>query len=487
MDARLVSHPSADVLRALGSGQLDDAAAETVFLHLEACSECRAKVASLSGDGFLKRVRAAWDRRNTPVPGQPLPATIDYTKSNHPVPTTVQRPVDVPLELRDHQQYEVIRELGRGGMGVVYLAKNKLMSRLEVLKVVNPKLLDHPDVATRFLREICSAANLNHPNIVIAYSALQSGALLAFAMEYIEGADLARVVKGRGALPVANACYYVQQAALGLQHASDKGMVHRDIKPQNLILAQDGKKHVVKILDFGLAKATYEKAGASRTLLEANRKLTKLGTMMGTPEYIAPEQIMDAARADIRADIYSLGCTLYFLLTGKPPFQKNSLDELLQAHYGLAAAPLDQVRADVPAALAAVVARMMAKDPGKRYQTPVEVSQALAPFVKTGLKPIPAGPMPPSGTPHCAKPRGSGPQGANHAGFHAKCRDSNAWSSRDPDRGERYDCSRDQTRDREGCRIASACGSRDRDRGQLHDCQSPAERGRGRVTGVGDP
>jgi tRNA A-37 threonylcarbamoyl transferase component Bud32 len=266
-------------------------------------------------------------------------------------------------------------------MGVVYLARNKLMDRPEVLKVVHKKFLDQPGMAERFLREIRTAARLSHPNIVTAYSALQVGELLVFAMEFVEGEDLAKVI-ARGPLPVANACYYAQQVALGLQHAFEKGMVHRDIKPQNLILARDGRKHVVKVLDFGLAKVTREKQGATPDL-------TGVGMMMGTPDYIAPEQTMDAAKADIRADIYSLGCTLHFLLTGCPPFQGKSLYELLQAHHSQEAPPLHQLRAEVPVELSAVVARMMAKDPAKRYQKPVEVAQALMPFVKLGVKALP--------------------------------------------------------------------------------------------------
>jgi serine/threonine protein kinase len=166
-------------------------------------------------------------------------------------------------------------------MGVVYLARNRLMDRPEVLKVVNRHLLGHPQAADRFLREIRSAAKLHHPSIVAAYSALQTGDLLAFAMEYVEGQDLADMVETRGPLPIVNACYYVQQAALGLQHADEKGMVHRDIKPHNLILAREGKKHVVKILDFGLAKATRE--GGTR------HDLTGEGKMLGTPDYMAYE------------------------------------------------------------------------------------------------------------------------------------------------------------------------------------------------------
>ncbi len=283
----------------------------------------------------------------------------------------------MPAELANHAQYEVLRELGRGGMGVVYLANNKLMDRLEVLKVINKTLLDRPGAVERFLREIRSAAKLTHANVVTAYSAVQQGTLLAFAMEYVDGSDLATVVKAQGPLPVPHACFYVQQAAWGLQHAFEKQMVHRDIKPQNLILARDGKKHIVKILDFGLAKATQAKKGE-------NLALTRTGQMMGTPDYIAPEQSLDAASADIRADIYSLGCTLYFLLSGHAPFSGNSLAGILMAHQMDEAKPLNLVRPEVPEELAAVVRKMMAKDPAKRYQTPAEVAQVLGPFIKSG-------------------------------------------------------------------------------------------------------
>ncbi len=285
----------------------------------------------------------------------------------------------LPPELANNPQYQIVRELGRGGMGVVYLAKNKLMDRLEVLKVVNKTLLDHPGAVERFLREIRSAAKLSHANVVGAYHALQIGELLAFAMEYIEGEDLAAIVKSQGPLPIAHACFYVQQAALGLQHAFEKGMVHRDIKPQNLILAREGRKHIVKVLDFGLAKVMREKTD--------DASLTGEGKMLGTPDYIAPEQTLDAAKADIRADIYSLGCTLYFLLSGRPPFSASSLGAILVAHQMQEAKLLNLARPEVPVELASVVRKMMAKNPAKRYQTPLEVVQALAPFVKQGARP----------------------------------------------------------------------------------------------------
>ncbi len=310
----------------------------------------------------------------TPAPAKAL------ADARAPKPSASQTPIpNLPSELANNPQYEIIRELGHGGMGVVYLAKNKPMDRLEVLKVVNKTLLDHPGAVERFLREIRSAAKLSHANVVGAYSAVQQGELLAFAMEYVEGEDLGSLVKTQGPLPIAHACFYVQQAAYGLQHAYEKQMVHRDIKPQNLILAREGRKHIVKVLDFGLAKVMREK--------HDDASLTGEGKMLGTPDYIAPEQTLDAAKADIRADIYSLGCTLYFLLSGRPPFSASSLGAILLAHQMQEAKPLNLVRPEVPAELAAVVRKMMAKNLAKRYQTPLEVVQALAPFVKQGTTP----------------------------------------------------------------------------------------------------
>ena len=183
----------------------------------------------------------------------------------------------IPPELVNHPQYQVIRELGRGGMGVVYLARNKLMDRLEVLKVLSKEMLSKHGRSDRFLREIQSAAKLHHPNVVAAYSAFPLGETIAFAMEYVEGDDLAKLVRARGPLPVLNACYFAYQTAQGLQHAHERGMIHRDIKPGNLILFRQGKKGIVKILDFGLAKVTSEE--------KLDNTLTQQGQMLGTPDY----------------------------------------------------------------------------------------------------------------------------------------------------------------------------------------------------------
>src|SRR5262249_26714562 len=190
--------------------------------------------------------------------------------------------------------------------------------------------------------------------------------------EFVAGTTLAQLVRERGPLPVAQACDYVMQAALGLHHAYAHGMVHRDIKPQNLMLTRRGE---VKILDFGLARFASEVTPAGSA--------TTSGVGLGTVDYIAPEQPEDPHAADIRSDIYSLGCTLYFLLTGQPPFPEGTPMQKLLAHAKRNPRPLASVLPDLPRGLVPIVDRMMAKDPLRRYQTPAEVAQALAPLAGT--------------------------------------------------------------------------------------------------------
>ncbi len=375
MNPTKANHPTDQSLHAYGLGKLDDALAESVNKHLESCEDCRRRVAELSSDSFLGRLQDAQGRPDSPAPvvsatdGLSMPDTAASPQSPPPASS-------LPPGLADHADYEVLRELGQGGMGVVYLAQNRLMGRQEVLKVVSSHLISRRGVLDRFLGEIRNAARLDHPNVVTAYSALRMGESFVLAMQYVEGLDLAKMVKTKGPLPVAHACNFIYQAALGLQHAHEHGMVHRDIKPSNLMLARQGSRAVVKVLDFGLAKVKSEGA--------VDGGLTHEGQMLGTPDYIAPEQISDARRADIRADIYSLGCTLYYLLTGGPPFEGTSLYDILQAHHSMEATPLNLVRPEVPVELAALVAKMMAKEPVRRFQEPREVAQALTPFFKKG-------------------------------------------------------------------------------------------------------
>jgi serine/threonine protein kinase len=375
MDAQPALHPTDRSLHAYGLGKLDDASAEWVNGHLEGCLHCRQRVAALSSDSFIGRLRAA---RAGPESCRPAVSSTDGLSmlDGRPAPAVPPPPGALPAGLADLPDYEILRELGQGGMGTVFLAQNILMGRLEVLKVVSGHLLKRRGVLERFLGEIRNAARLHHPNVVTAYSVVRAGESLVLAMQYVEGLDLSRLVKARGPLPVANSCNYIHQAALGLQHAHERGMVHRDIKPNNLMLSRQGNRAVIKVVDFGLAKI--------RSEAPTDRSLTHEGQMLGTPDFIAPEQITDARHADIRADIYSLGCTFYYLLTGRPPFEGTSLYDVLQAHQSRDALPVNLERPEVPVAVAALVAKMMAKEPDRRFEVPEEIAQALMPFFKKG-------------------------------------------------------------------------------------------------------
>ncbi|HWY86883.1 MAG TPA: sister chromatid cohesion protein PDS5, partial [Gemmataceae bacterium] len=292
----------------------------------------------------------------------------------------------------DHPRYRTGDLIGVGGMGAVYKAEHLLMQRPVAVKVLNHELIDNPATVDRFRREVRAAARLTHPNIVAAFDAEQAGDVHFLAMEYVEGVSLARRCAEYGPLPVAEACSYARQAALGLQHAHECGMVHRDIKPQNLMLTAGGQ---VKILDFGLARFVMESVPVGAMLpiqgdsaptsgIDGKAKpLTQIGVVMGTPDYIAPEQAQDSHQADIRADIYSLGCTLYDMLAGHAPFPDGNAVQKIKAHLHKTPPPLKTLRRDVPLELVRVIERMMAKDPAQRYQTPAEAAAALAPFASS--------------------------------------------------------------------------------------------------------
>ena len=274
---------------------------------------------------------------------------------------------EVPAALADHPRYRVLKALGRGGMGAVYLAEHKVMKRMVALKVIRPDLAAHPEVVHRFRREVEAVAHLTHPNIVAAHDAEQAGDCFFLVMEYVDGVDLARRLKEHGRLPVAEACDAVRQASLGLQYAHERGLVHRDLKPHNLMQTPSG---VVKVLDFGLARV-------SQLTPEGG---TVSGVVLGTPNYMAPEQANDPHQADIRSDIYSLGCTLYELLGGRVPFPGGGLVDKLRKQALEPPTPLRQLRPELGAGLVRVIDRMMAKDAAERLQTPAEVVAALEPW-----------------------------------------------------------------------------------------------------------
>jgi serine/threonine-protein kinase len=277
--------------------------------------------------------------------------------------------------------YVLLERLGVGGMGEVFKARHCVMNRVVALKVIRPELLKNPAAAHRFHQEIEAAAKLQHPNIVLAFDANEAGDVHFLAMEYVEGVDLARLMVQRQPLPVAEVCEYVRQAALGLQHAHEKGLVHRDVKPSNLIVTPQGQ---VKILDFGLARLRHAEAEAV-----LGTDLTKTGMMLGTPDYLPPEQARNAKQVDIRGDVYSLGCTFYHLLTGRPPFNEGNALERVMKHQLEEPPSAHALRPDLPFEVGVVLRRMMAKRPQDRFQTPAEVAAALAPFSSAAAAPAP--------------------------------------------------------------------------------------------------
>ncbi|MCX7665364.1 MAG: serine/threonine protein kinase [Gemmataceae bacterium] len=267
-------------------------------------------------------------------------------------------------------QYILLDRIGEGGMGEVYRAKHQRMGREVAIKIIRREKLDNPDAVKRFHREIRVAAQLSHENIVMAYDADQFGDNHFYAMEYVNGPTLSHLVREQGPLSVEKACNYIRQAALGLQHAHEKGMVHRDIKPSNLLL---GPSEVIKILDMGLARAE------SQNLGDSVNRITQDGLVVGTPDYLSPEQARNPSLADTRSDIYSLGCTFYFLLTGEPPFVGGTPTEKLLRH-ATEKFPMPK-RSDLPEGVKTILKKMTAKDPKDRYQKPEQVAVALAPFV----------------------------------------------------------------------------------------------------------
>jgi serine/threonine protein kinase len=285
--------------------------------------------------------------------------------------------------------FRILEPLGKGGVSSVYRAWDTVHQRVVALKVIHPDLLSNTEIVGRLQREMQAAQQLNHPNIVRAIDVDLSGQRHYFAMELVDGVDLHRIVELSGPMPIARACNYGRQAALGLQHAHELGLVHRDIKPANLLLVEPNNQ--IKILDFGLTRLTLAKGSG------ANLNLTVQGSLIGTADYLAPEQARNPSGVDIRADIYSLGCTLFHLLAGSPPFPSGSALQKVYKHQREEPSPtLRELRPEVPEELAAVVKRMMAKLPEERFRFPAAVAAALAPFAReTAPSPVDA-PTPPA-------------------------------------------------------------------------------------------
>lgn len=284
-------------------------------------------------------------------------------------------------------KYKLLDVVGQGGMGSVIKAEQCSVRRIVALKVMAKELLRDDVAIRRFLREIQSAAALNHPHIVAALDADCIGDRYFLVMEFVEGRDLKGWLKKYGPLPIAWTCEVIRQVALGLQHAHEHNMVHRDIKPSNIMVTVDpvtGSPHA-KIMDFGLSRLV------SETQTDGQR--TRSGAIMGSPDYIAPEQASNARDADIRADLFSLGCTMFQMLTGQLPFSGNNIMEKLMARTTQSPPPVSSLRPDVPPQLSEIVADLLRFDPQERPQTPGELAARLSALdlKKPAATPVPTG------------------------------------------------------------------------------------------------
>jgi serine/threonine protein kinase len=377
---KTTSCPDKESLFGYVVGTIPEAKAEAVTAHLAICQECQETVETLEGlsDTMLSALRhpAEGDAfADEPECRQVLKKLrllqLGSPESAEPVALAVP-PAPKQSSLKKLGDYELLEKLGEGGMGKVYKARHARLKKIVALKVLPKNRLDNEDAVARFEREIEAVGRLEHANIVRAMDAREVGGVRFLVMEYVDGLDLSEVVRRNGPLGIADAAEVIRQAAMGLGCSSENGLVHRDIKPSNLMLSPEGQ---VKILDLGLAQ-----------IQEADSldgQVTGAGQVMGTPDYISPEQAEESHAVDIRTDIYSLGCTLYYLLTGRPPFDRPTYDTPMKKVMGHVRDGVPSVllkRADVPKPIAALLDRMVAKDPGQRMSRPSEVVNALAPF-----------------------------------------------------------------------------------------------------------
>jgi serine/threonine protein kinase len=313
--------------------------------------------------------------------------------------------LQIPPTLLGHPRYRILEILGRGGMSTVYKAEQLMIKREVALKVVSQELTRFPSVQRQFTHELAALGRLVHPNIVRVYDADKVGDLCFLVMEYVKGINLSELVTTRGPLPISTACRYICQVALALEEAHRFGHVHCDIKPQNLRLTPEDR---VKVMDFGLAHIATDQRARVLNLFrltplpdeiwasdapvsvslptqvrEGDSTIisTDAGMFMGTPDYMAPEQLGNPRRADPRSDIYSLGCTFYYLLTGRVPFPGGTIADKLLAHQHQAAPRIAEYRSDVRPATQAIVDCMMAKNPEDRFQTAQQLAEKLTAIV----------------------------------------------------------------------------------------------------------
>jgi len=369
---------------------LPDDSASQLLDHIGSCSMCEAALDTIkeADDTLLRLLRES-------APQDPYEGEIQraeaFVRAKAMSAHVLERDgpasgeavnQEAPLQLGE---YELLEKLGEGGMGVVYRARQAKLKKIVALKVLTRGRIADAEAVARFEREMEALGAVDHPNIVRAMDAREIEGTPVLVTEYVEGLDLSELVHRLGPLRISDACELIRQAAVGLQYAHQRGLVHRDIKPSNVMLSTastdapsqgDSRRGVVKVLDLGLARWD------DRELGEAG-ELTGSGRIMGTPDYMAPEQFSDSHAVDIRADVYGLGATLYKLLCGRAPLADRKFKTPAQRLMALASEPVPPIqehRPDVPNELAQVLDRMLAKDPEQRYAAPGDVADALVPF-----------------------------------------------------------------------------------------------------------
>ena len=373
--------PERAELVAFNRGTLSLALIKSVATHIKQCPLCEANLSTLQEEGETRHapspaVSPADQRVNVQIEDSVrsvlVDLPIDFSRS---APSCLAkgslRILEAPLQLG---QYRLMEKIGQGGMGVVYKAWHERLKREVAIKLLPLDEFDDARGIERFHQEMAAVGNVRHANVVFATDAGECEGVHFLVMEYVPGIDLAKLAAKANPLAVADACELIRQAAIGLEHIFRTGLVHRDLKPSNLMLSIDG---TVKIMDLGLARlrpdlADGEEAASPRCL-------------MGTIDFMSPEQSKDASLADIRSDIYSLGCTLFKLLCGQPPFggeKFETVQEKLHGHRKLPPPKLGELRADIPAELESIVARALSKQPKQRFQSPLELATALAPLAK---------------------------------------------------------------------------------------------------------
>ena len=376
-------------------GRLCIERAQELARHVEQCPDCESSLQALEtqNDSLLDALQAP-EPAIAPegesrlrgglanVQGSTLPLTTSSAPSGPPASLTARAGLTIG-------QYELLEEVGSGGMGTVYKALHTRLKRIVALKMLPRQRSAKPEAIERFRREMEAVGRLEHPNLVRATDAAELDGHHFLVMELLEGMNLAQLVERDGPLPAADACEIIRQAATGLQYAHERGLVHRDIKPSNIMLTTDGQ---VKVLDMGLARLGQDSIqpdeGASndpgQTTVSDRAALTTTNQVLGTAAFMAPEQFDQSRTVDITADIYSLGCTLYFLLTGKPPFagpKYQSFADIASAHANEWPPSIETTEDGIDQDLVAIIERVLAKEPASRFATPAEVADALQSFV----------------------------------------------------------------------------------------------------------